>query len=383
MTEARTTLRVVLPAVAMIAVTFGLARYGYGLLLPEMRAELGVDSRTGGLIAAGASVTYLAGNTVVVWLTSRFGPRLPLALATLTAALGMAAIASADGPGGLAGGVLLAGTAAGLAFPPYADIVANQIPAGQQAVSWSVISSGTGWGIALAGPVAIAFGERWRLAWLAFAAVAVIAGVAATVAAPARRADTGESPARLSWASLVTPRSRPLLASSVLVGVGSSVWWAFSVDALRAAGLTETPARGAYALCGAAGVLASATGVVSNRVGLRRCYLAVCVALAAATATFGIAPPQLGAVLVAATVFGIAYNAVIAAQGLWNAVVFSERPSAGLAAVNVALTIGMITGPAVAGFAIQSHGYVVTFLGAGAVVALAALTAPPAEPCDA
>lgn len=30
--------RTVLPGAAMIAVSFGLARYGYGLLLPEMQA---------------------------------------------------------------------------------------------------------------------------------------------------------------------------------------------------------------------------------------------------------------------------------------------------------------------------------------------------------
>ena len=29
--------RTLLPGAAMIAVTFGLARYGYGLLLPDMR----------------------------------------------------------------------------------------------------------------------------------------------------------------------------------------------------------------------------------------------------------------------------------------------------------------------------------------------------------
>ncbi len=62
-TETRTTLRVIGPGVGMIAVTFGLARYGYGLLLPKMQSELGMDARTGGLITSGSYVSYLAGNT--------------------------------------------------------------------------------------------------------------------------------------------------------------------------------------------------------------------------------------------------------------------------------------------------------------------------------
>ncbi|MDT7600509.1 MAG: hypothetical protein QOK26_2586, partial [Pseudonocardiales bacterium] len=77
-TETAATLHVVLPGAAMIAVTFGLARYGYGLLLPDMQAGLGLDPRTAGLIASGAYLAYLAGNIAVVWLTARFGPRLPI-----------------------------------------------------------------------------------------------------------------------------------------------------------------------------------------------------------------------------------------------------------------------------------------------------------------
>jgi len=382
MTEARTSVRValrsVVPGAAMIAVTFGLARYGYGLLLPEMQADLGIDPRAVGLIASGAYVSYLVGNTAVVWLIGRFGPRLPIALAAISAAVGMVAIASADGPGTLALGVVVAGAAGGLAFPPYADVVAREVPAAHRAVSWSAISSGTGWGVAMAGPVAIVFGSSWRVAWLVFAGLAVVVGIIATRAAPARRVGGGGlRPPRLSWSWLVCPRSRPLLLSAVLVGAGSSVWWAFSVDALRAAGLGETEARIAYAVCGVAGVAASATGVLTNRIGLRRGYLVGCVALVVAIVLPGVAAAQLAAALVGMGLFGVAYNGVIAGQGLWNATVFGERPSAGLAAVNTALTLGMIGGPSVAGLVIHSYGFPAAFLGAAAVVAVGAFFAPP------
>ncbi|MBP2325901.1 hypothetical protein JOF56_006286 [Kibdelosporangium banguiense] len=50
--------RTVLPGAAMIAVTFGLARYGYGLLLPDMQSELGMGASAAGLISSGAYVSY-------------------------------------------------------------------------------------------------------------------------------------------------------------------------------------------------------------------------------------------------------------------------------------------------------------------------------------
>ncbi len=377
MSAANAVLRTVVPGVGMIAVTFGLARYGYGLLLPDMQASLGVDTATAGLIASGAYVSYLAANFAVVWLTARFGPRLPIGVAAGLAAAGMFTIAVASGVITLSVGVLVAGAAAGVAFPPYADVVAHAVPPRRQALSWSAISSGTGWGVALAGPVAILLGARWRIAWLVFALLALAVGILAVRAAPRRATGPRPLPA-LSWSWLICPRSRPLLLSSVLVGVGSSIWWAFSVDALRAGGLGETAARSVYATCGAAGILASVSGAVIARAGLRRFFRAGCVLLAGPFALLDLTASSIDVALVAALLFGVSYNAVIAAQGLWSAAVFAERPSAGLAAVNTALTMGTIIGPTVAGVVIEHYGYKPALAGAAVVIALAMVQSPPA-----
>ena len=115
-------------------------------------------------------------------------------------------IAVAGGVIGLAAGVLVAGAAAGLAFPPYADLVARTVAPQRRPVAWSAISSGTGWGVAVAGPVAIVFGDRWRAAWLAFAALAVVAGVSPS--APRRPAAAGHRP-RSNFFSSPTPSNHP------------------------------------------------------------------------------------------------------------------------------------------------------------------------------
>jgi predicted MFS family arabinose efflux permease len=370
------TVSTVLPGAAMIAVTFGLARYGYGLLLPEMQSELAMSANAAGVISSGAFLSYLVANVLTVWLTARLGPRWALGGAAGLAAVGMAVVATAGTTAVLAIGVVVAGAAAGLAFPPYADIVTVAVPRARRALAWSTISSGTGWGVALAAPIAIAAGQSWRLAWLVFVAAAIGVGVLGVRNAPARNAVTPRR-VQLNWSWFVCPRSGPLLCSALLVGLGSSVWWTFSVDVVREAGIAATPARIAYAVCGAAGILASLSGKVFSRFGLRRSYLTCVVLLTAAFVLLATGTTHLSLVLLASVLFGTSYNAVVAAQGVWSAAVFADRPSAGLAAVNTALTIGAITGPTAAGVLIDWSGYSSAVLAAAACTLLALCSRPP------
>lgn len=374
---ARPTSRTVLPGAAMIAVTFGLARYGYGLLLPEMQSALALSPGAAGLIASGTYLSYLVANIGVVGITRRLGPRAAVGLAAAAAAVGMSVIAVAGNAPVLAAGVLVSGAAAGLAFPPYADLVARRVAQHRRDLAWSTISSGTGWGVAIAGPIAIAAGAQWRIAWMVFVVLAVGVGVAAVLLAPQLRTDQQPRRPRLSWTWFFCPRSRPLLLSSVLVGTGSAVWWGFSVDALREAGVDATPARVLYALCGVAGVLASVSGAAFTRLGLRTGYLAACTFLAGSLALLGVAADHLLAAVFAALLFGAFYNTVIAAQGIWSSRVFADHPSAGLAAVNTALTIGTLAGPSIAGVAITNFGFPATFVGAAIAVGAALAFCPP------
>lgn len=369
--------RTVVPGAAMVAVSFGLARYGYGLLLPEMRTALHLGPGAAGLISSGTYLSYLVANVAVVGVTNRWGVRVAIGLAAALGAAGMAVVASANTVPLLAIGVLVAGAASGFAFPPYADLVATTMDPRRRDLAWSTISCGTGWGVAVAGPIAIGAGDRWRAAWLVFVAVAVGTGILAVRAAPRRSAGERLRRPQLSWTWFFCPRSRPLLMSAVLVGAGSAVWWAFSVDALRDAGIAATPARVVYAVCGVAGILASGSGAIFARSGLRAGYLVACTLLAASLAVLGMAAGHLAAAFVAAVLFGLFFNAVIAAQGIWSSRVFAEHPSAGLAAVNTALTIGTLAGPSIAGVAISRLGFATTLAAAGALVLAALAFCPP------
>jgi len=367
--------RTLLPGTAMIALTFGLSRYGYGLLLPDMRAEVQMTASTAGLISSAAYLSYMAANIGVVGVLTRWGPRVAVGGAALLAAVGMGVIAVAQSVLLIAIGVVVAGAAAGMSFPPYADIVAGQVRPEKRDVVWSTISSGTGWGVAIAGPIAIVAGAQWRVAWVVFVAIAVVVGVLAVFHAPAAEDRRARLP-QLSITWFFCPKSRPLLLSAVLVGVGSSVWWAFSVDAMRQSGIDSSSARLIYAACGVAMLLASLSGAMFARFGLRPSYLVATSLLAASLAAFGLATAHQATALVAAVVFGAVYATVIAVHGVWSSRVFEDHPSAGLAAVNTALTIGTLAGPTLAGVVIQQADYRVALV----IVALLTLAALPFSP---
>jgi uncharacterized MFS-type transporter YbfB len=59
---------------SLIAVTYGLARFAYGLFVPELRTEFGLDGATAGAIAASSYVAYCVAIAAATLLTARWVP---------------------------------------------------------------------------------------------------------------------------------------------------------------------------------------------------------------------------------------------------------------------------------------------------------------------
>src|SRR3954451_19654590 len=121
-------LRLVGAGIAMVGTTFGLARYGYGLLLPEMRASFGLTSAELGLIATLSYAAYMLATAAMAALGDRLGERGPVLLGGVCAVAGMALIAAARSPLTLGAGVAIAGASAALAYPPFGAAVARELP---------------------------------------------------------------------------------------------------------------------------------------------------------------------------------------------------------------------------------------------------------------
>ena len=85
----------VAPGLAMIAVTYGLARFAYGLFLPEIRESLDLSETALGYIGAGSYAGYCLAIGVALVFTSRTGPRFMAVAAGAVAVVGMAVVACA------------------------------------------------------------------------------------------------------------------------------------------------------------------------------------------------------------------------------------------------------------------------------------------------
>src|SRR3954452_2997128 len=140
------TVQVAVPGVALVAACYGFARYGYGVLVPDMRGTFSMDGTTVGLIASGGYVAYLIATVAAVLVIARVGPRRTALLGGVMAVTGMIVMATASDVAVLATGLVVAGASSGFAFPPFAALTADHIVAQRRGTALATISSGTGWG---------------------------------------------------------------------------------------------------------------------------------------------------------------------------------------------------------------------------------------------
>ena len=369
--------------IGVIAMSFGMARYGFGLLAPDIRTSFGLTSGALGLLAAASYIAYLAATVTAGVLSAHLGARAIVGAGGACAIAGMTLAGLAQSPTALFAGLLVAGASAGLVFPPFSDIVAHRFPGSQSGRILSAISSGTGWGVALAAPVALLAGADWRLAWLLFAMIAAAATAWALVVLPGR--DEAGGPAgdvvlRPSW--FVCPRSGPLLLGGLLVGLASSVFWTFSVDHLVTdGGLSTTQSRIFLAVVGVASVGGSLGGDAVRRLGGGATFVLALAVEAAALLLLGLAPAHEGVPVLAAVMFGAAYNVVVAVQVIWSGRVYSARPSAGLAATVAMNALGLLLGPPLLGAVADQTGFGAVFAAAGLLL-LATAALAPREPLN-
>jgi predicted MFS family arabinose efflux permease len=365
----------------MVGTSFGMARYGYGLLLPDIRAAYRLSSGELGLIGAGSSVAYLAA-TAVAAVIAKAGARGAVMLGGTCATAGMLLAGLSRSPWLLAAGLLLAGASAGLVYPPFSDIVQRDSDRRRRGRVMSAISSGTGWGVAIAAPVAIVLGGHWRVAWLVFAAIAAAATIWALRVLPPGRAHTARLP-RLRPRWFVCRRSAPLLAGAILVGLASAVYWTFAVDLVRGAGaLSVAESSGFLAVVGVASAAGVVAGDATLRLGAAPTYVAAVAAEALALVLLALAPGALALAALSAVLFGLGYNVALTLQALWSTRVFANRPSAGLAGVMFLNSAGLLIAPPIAGVLADGVGMRAVFAGATALLAAAALLRPPRDVLD-
>ena len=361
----------VAPGLALVAVTYGLARFAYGLFLPEMREAFDLSPSLLGTIGSGSYLGYCVAVVVALVFTSRLGPRWMAVAAGAVAVVGMAVVAIAPAAWVLALGILVAGSSTGLASPPMGEAVAFSIRTDLQDRANALINCGTSVGVAISGPAALLLTGQWRIAWAAFALAGLVVLFWNAVIMPRgvvigqvehegdvqdkdQAGTVGSSGStRLFFSYLmgarVRPRSLPLFVAAFGVGFASAVYWTFSRELVVGGGLGQTGSTLFWAVIGISGLAGGAAGDLVGRFGLTAVLRGALVSMAASIALLAVVSGVLPMVFASAALFGSTYIMLTGVVLVWSVTVFRERPSAGLGAGFLSIAIGQMVGSPLAG----------------------------------
>ena len=351
------------------AVSLGITRFAYGLLLPAMRVDLGWSYTLAGAMNTANALGYFLGALLTPWLLHRVGPSTLLWAGSFLASVFMALSGFFTTTEPLLVQRLLAGVASALVFIA-GGLLAARLGAQQPSRSGLLLGlyyGGTGLGIVLSAALVPWVLEQaavqlhaWRWAWWLLALACVLASAAllwparvmAQAAMPAADRQGGTAPVHFRWRQFGFA-----LGGYTLFGMGYIGYMTFVVALLREQGSSALAVTVFYGLLGL-GVMASSriwAGLLDRHKNGR--------ALATLNALLGVATilPALTqswpVVLTSGLLFGAVFLSVVAST---TALVRHNLPAsawaAGISAFTTVFAAGQIIGPTVVGWIADGPG---------------------------
>ncbi len=348
------------------AVSLGLARFSYALLLPPMRADLQWSYFTAGAMNTANAAGYLVGALLAPrWLASHDARRVFLA-GMLAAALLLALHALTWGDASLLALRLVTGIASAATFVS-GGLLAAQLGARATALPASLVLGlyygGTGLGIVASALLVPASTSHlfvdvtgpWRGAWVLLGAAALAASIIAgrgtrgLLQAPG----TSTSQAAFDWRVL-----RFGLLSYLMFGLGYIGYMTFIIMLLREQGASNAVSIAFYVVLGI-GVMASpwiwASLLQRHRGGLPIAVLQALLAMATALPVLG--RGGFVPVFVSGALFGAVFLSLVASTTAM--VRHNLAPAAwsrGIAAFTIVFAVGQIVGPGLVGWVADGSG---------------------------
>lgn len=349
------------------AVSLGITRFSYGLLLPAMRADLGWSYTLAGAMNTANALGYFLGALATPWLMRKLGPPALLWGGAVLASIFMGLSGLFTDAQSLLLQRLLAGVASALVFIA-GGLLAARLGARHPPHSGLLLGiyyGGTGLGIVLSAllvpwllDAAQAQPHGWQWSWWMLALACFVAS--AVLVWPARVMAQWESQAPAAGGLVSGFRWQQFvygLAGYSLFGVGYIGYMTFVVALLRAQGSSAQAVTVFYALLGLA-VFASSriwAGLLDRHkdgraLSLLNAVLGAATVLPALTQWWPL-------VLVSGVLFGAVFLSVVAST---TALVRHNLPpaawAAGISTFTAVFAAGQIVGPTVVGWIADGPG---------------------------
>jgi predicted MFS family arabinose efflux permease len=382
------------------AISLGLTRFSYALLLPAMRADLGWSYLTAGMMNTVNAAGYLVGALLTpLWLRRGDARTVFLAgcAATATSLLAHGLVTSDSAlylvrfVAGVSNAlVFIAGGLLAARLATAATTATTRVSGSSSGLVLGVYYGGTGLGIvvsALVVPPSLGrvVAHPWQGAWLAFGALAFVATGLAALATTALREAAPTTPSTAPGDQRSAFAWQPLAAALLaylLFGLGYIGYMTFVISLLREEQVSEGTATAFFALLGLA-VMASpwiwAAVLQRFRGGGALALLCGLVALATLAPVLS---AQLPIVFASGLLFGAVLLAVVASTtALVRHNLAPSGWAAGIGAFTIVFAAGQIVGPSLVGLITDRFGGLrAGFALSAAVLAIGALVATRQKP---
>ena len=384
-------------AVLVVFGSLGLTRFGYGMVLPEMKEGLNIDSTGAGGIATASLVGYLALSVLGGILASRFGPRIVITIGLAIAALGMILTGLSDRLATATASQLLAGIGSGASNVPVMALLASWFAPRRLGFASGVAVLGSSLGLIFTGsitPVVMdAYDEDgWRMCWYIFGSVTAILAITAFLLLRNSAHDMGfkhlgsaaadpvPSPRRtsLQWGKVY--RSRIVWQIGlvyVAFGLSYIIYMTFFKDQLLEAGeYSEDTASHLYMVMGFVSLACGIWGFISDRIGRKYTLMILYLIHAVAFFLFGTWTETPG-FTVSIVLFGLSAWSIPAVVTAASGETLGGRLApAALGFITLFFGVGQMLGPVIAGaMSDAADSYLPAYLLAGSVALLGAFGA--------
>jgi predicted MFS family arabinose efflux permease len=346
------------------AISLGITRFAYGLLLPIMREDLGWSYFLSGAMNTANALGYLAGALSAPLLLRRLGAGRTLLIGAVGGTAFMALTGFFRTTEWLLLQRLLAGVTSAWLFVVGGWLTAQLLTRSDPRGGWllGLYYGGTGWGIAVSAltvPAVLASGGSWPHAWWALALVCALASAALW---PLARGRSGFTPGQPGQPSAQTSAQAgavgwqtwrhclPMLSAYGCFGIGYIGYMTFVIALMREQAVSADSRTLFYTALGLA-VVASAriwAGLLERfREGQAMALLNALLGLATVMPALTVQTPVL---LASGVLFGAVFLSVVASTTAW---VRHNLPphlwAQGITGFTVVFAVGQVVGPSAVG----------------------------------
>lgn len=340
-------------------VTVVFARLAYGLILPSMRADLGLSYAQAANLGTVTAIGYLAVLLYAGVFAGRYGGRQAILLGLAFACAGFSGLGISSAYGWLMLFMVLLGFGTAFTFTPLISLLGGWYPQ-QRGTVIGFANSGAGIGMLISGAIVPALTESdpangWRQVWMVFAVSAAVVGL--LVALFLRNPPLKQNNGSLKHGLLTVYRSPHVLVIGLIYGIVGLTYIVQTLFMYSFALASDVPAITAgqlVALMGLISVFAGpAWGLAADRIGHANA-LVICMMMAIVSTIAPVLRPDTAMFFIHYLLMGISvsglFTSILAAS---TVTVQPQTAAMAISFVTLFFALGQLLGPAVAGLLIE------------------------------